>query len=402
MSDWLRDVFRDRPWWINALMVFCAYMAFVYVPWDLFVKPVAEDHEVWFGIAFTGWAAKVMAVPHWIVYAAGFHGFRRLRPWVRSWGAVYTGQIAFGMFVWSWVRVGGLLGFLAGGAVALPFVGLTWLLWNARDELSGARPRLRERYGEWALVTGASSGIGLAFARALAREGMSCVLTARREERLSELAAELEKDHQVSTRVVAADLGRPGGADALLEAVRDLEISVLVNNAGLGAAGRFDRVEGERLRELVHVNCLAPVALTHALLAGMRERGRGAVLFTGSIAGRQPLPLHGVYAASKAFDLFLGDALYVECRDAGVDVLVLEPGSTDTEFQSVAGEIAHGGASPVEVVRIALDALGAQPSVIPGWLDWLRANAAARLAPRRFVAYLARDVVAGQTPPERM
>jgi short-subunit dehydrogenase len=140
--------------------------------------------------------------------------------------------------------------------------------------------------------------------------------------------------------------------------------------------------------------------LTSRLLPGMRARRRGAVILTGSVAGRQPLPLHGVYSATKAFDLLLGESLFVEMRAEGVDVLVLEPGSTTTEFQQVAGEIQHPGESADEVVATALDALGRQPSVVSGWWNWIRANAASRLGPRPLVAYVARHVMEVQTPAE--
>jgi hypothetical protein len=262
------------------------------------------------------------------------------------------------------------------------------------------RASLRERYGEWAVVTGASAGIGAAFARALAREGVSVVLAARRAERLRELASELEKGSAVATRVVAVDLAAAEGPQQLAQAVADLEIGIAVNNAGFGLAGRFERQDAERLREMVQLNCLAPLLLTRELLPSMRERGRGAVIFTGSIAAKQPLPLHGVYAATKVFDGFLGEALWAEMRGSGVDVLVVEPGPTETEFQAVAGEIAHAGQSPDEVVAIALEALGRQPSIATRWLDWLRGNAGMRLMPRSLLALAAKDFIARQTPPE--
>jgi uncharacterized protein len=204
----------------------------------------------------------------------------------------------------------------------------------------------------------------------------------------------------VKSRVVAADLAEPAEVERLADAVSDLEIAVLVNNAGFGYAGRFDKQDPVRLRDMVQLNCVAPVLLTRRLLPGMLARGRGAIVFTGSVAGRQPLPLHGVYSATKAFDLLLGESLHVELRDAGIDVLVLEPGATATEFQAVAGETEHEGEPADQVVTQALQALGRQPSVISGWWNWLRANAAARLAPRSLTAFLARDVVARQTPPE--
>ncbi|MCZ6783943.1 MAG: SDR family oxidoreductase [Proteobacteria bacterium] len=398
MSDWLRHIFEGRPWWMNVLLAFCAYMAFFYMPWDLFWKPVAEDKEVWFGILFSGWGAKLVAIPHWFVYGAATYGFRRMRPWMCTWGAAYIAQISFGMLVWNINQLGGLTGVVVGVVTAAPFAGLAFVFWNAQEHFCADRVPLLERYGEWGLVTGASAGIGAEFARALARDGMSLVLVARREERLRELADQIEKEHSVATRVVAVDLAEADGADRVAEAVADLEISVLVNNAGFGYAGRFDKLELDRLRAQVQLNCLAPTVLTHRLLPGMRERGRGAVIFTGSVAGRQPLPLHGVYSASKAFALFLGEALWVELRGEGIDVLVLEPGSTETEFQAVAGEITHPGESAADVVDVAIDTLGHQPSVVSGWWNWLRANLVTRLLPRDLVASVAKDVIERQTP----
>ena len=165
-----------------------------------------------------------------------------------------------------------------------------------------------------------------------------------------------------------------------------------------GGVGRFDKLDADRLREMVNLNCLAPMLLTNQLVPALMARGRGAIVITGSVAGRQRLPLHGVYSATKAFDLMLGESLYVEMRELGIDVLVLEPGPTLTEFQEVAGEIAHEGQSAAEVVETALRALGRQPSVISGWMNWLRANAATRVGPRPMVAYGARAVMEVQTP----
>jgi short-subunit dehydrogenase len=400
MRDWLSLIFTGRPGWMNALMVFCAYMALVYVPWDFFVKPAAVDEEVWFGIVLHGGAAKATEPLHWAIYAAGAYGFLRMKRWMWPWASLYAGQVAIAMLLYPWIYVGGAGGFLMGVVSFVPFAFLTRALWRSQDLFAGPRPTLRDRYGDWALVTGASAGIGAEFARALARDGVSCVLTARREDRLADLARELEKTWSVHTRVVACDLATPEGLDALVAGVQDLEIGILVNNAGFGYAGRFDKLDEKRLFEMVQLNCTAPVVLTRRLLPGMLERARGAVVITGSVAGRQPLPLHGVYSATKAFDLLFGEALFVELRGQGIDVVVLEPGSTATEFQEVAGEIAHEGEPPQDVVRVALDALGRQPSVVSGWFNWLRANLAARLAPRGFVAHLARDVIEKQTPAE--
>lgn len=398
MGQWLRQRLQQRPWWMNVLMLFCAYMAAVYMPWDFFVKPVGRDAEAWFGFLLHGWWAKLTEPLHWAIYAAGAYGFWRMRSWMWPWAALYAAQVALGMFVWNVVYVGGARGWLGGLASFVPFVVIAVALWNAQDQFDRRRGSLRERYGEWALITGASAGIGAEFARALAREGLSCVLTARREDRLQKLASELQERYQVATRVVAADLADPAGCDRLIDGIKDLQIDVFINNAGFGYAGRFDKQDTARLRDMVQVNCVAPVVLTSRLLPGMRARGCGAMIVLGSIAGRQPLPRHALYAATKAFDLLFGEALWAELRGTGVDILVLEPGPTESEFREVAGETRGVGEPAANVVALAFERLGQQPSVISGWFNWLRANTV-RVAPRSTVALMAERVILEQTPP---
>jgi short-subunit dehydrogenase len=229
---------------------------------------------------------------------------------------------------------------------------------------------------------------------------MSVVLTARREDRLHTLAGELRAEFHVDTRVVAADLAAPDGADRLADAVADLPIAMLVNNAGFGLAGRFDKLPTDRLRAMVVVNCVVPVVLTSRILPGMVKRGRGAVIVVGSVAGRQPLPLHAVYSATKGFDLLFGEGLWGELRGTGVDAIVIEPGPTQTEFQAVAGEnVSNHGEPASNVVQATFDALGKQPSVVSGWFNFLRANAI-RLVPRSLTAIIAKKVVEKQTPIE--
>ena len=129
----LRAILAGRPWWMNALMLFSTYMAVIYVPWDLFVKPVAEDEEVWFGILLHGWAAKATEPLHWAIYAAGAWGFWKMRPWMWPWAAVYAGQVAIGMLVWTGLYgPGGAASWLAGLVVFVPFAYLTLALWRAR------------------------------------------------------------------------------------------------------------------------------------------------------------------------------------------------------------------------------------------------------------------------------
>jgi hypothetical protein len=133
MREWIQGQLERRPWWMNGMLLFCAYMALVHVPRDLFLKPVAMDQEVWFGIRFHGWAAKVLALPHWAVYAAGTVGFWSLARWMHPWAALYVLQMTIAVVVWPVLYKEGESRYLfaiLGGAV---FGYVTWVLWRARD-----------------------------------------------------------------------------------------------------------------------------------------------------------------------------------------------------------------------------------------------------------------------------
>jgi short-subunit dehydrogenase len=189
-----------------------------------------------------------------------------------------------------------------------------------------------------ALVTGASSGIGAELARELAQDGHDLVLCARTPAPMEHLAAELA-GLGARAQIVVADLSLPGAALSLAQEIasRGLAIDVLVNNAGLGAAGRFDRGDQTRIAEMLGVNIVALTELTRILLPGMVARGRGRVMLVGSIAGFQPGPQMAVYFATKAYVLSFGEAIAYELRNTGVTVTVLCPGATATEFFRVAG-----------------------------------------------------------------
>ncbi len=184
------------------------------------------------------------------------------------------------------------------------------------------------------LVTGASSGIGLEFAKLAAVERRPLVLVARRRDRLEALAEELRAAHGVEVRVEIADLGKPGEAAALCArlAAAGVEVGALVNNAGVGTFGRSDEIPVEDQLELLEVNVVALAELTARLLPAMVKRGRGEILNVGSVAGFTPGPYMATYFASKAFVLSYSLALADEMKPAGVTVTCLAPGPTPTEF----------------------------------------------------------------------
>jgi short-subunit dehydrogenase len=188
------------------------------------------------------------------------------------------------------------------------------------------------------LVTGASSGIGAEFARQLAARGHGVFLVARREDRLRELAAEIEREHGVRTELVACDLVDPATWTALPGQVaeRGLEVEVLVNNAGFSTLGDV-HANPDRQLGMIRVNCEALVALTTAFLPAMVHRGRGAVVNVASMAAFQPIPAQAVYAATKAFVLSFSESVHTEVRKEGVTVTALCPGPVATEFVEAAG-----------------------------------------------------------------
>jgi short-subunit dehydrogenase len=230
-----------------------------------------------------------------------------------------------------------------------------------------------------ALVTGASSGIGEQIARGLARRGHGVTLVARREDRLTALAEELAGAHDVRAEVIGADLGDSGSRDALAAKLDELglDVEVLVNNAGYGGFGAFAEQERERELGMIRLNVEALVDLEARYLAGMVERGRGAVINIASTASFQPIPDNATYAATKAFVLSHGEAVHEELRGSGVSITTVCPGPVKTEFAEVAG---IGGAekrtpsfvwlTPEEVAAAAIEgAEGGDRVVVPGLMN---------------------------------
>jgi uncharacterized protein len=247
--------------------------------------------------------------------------------------------------------------------------------------------------GQTALITGASSGIGAAYAREFAARGANLVLVARSEAAMQRLADELRGTHGRQVDVVPADLAEPGAADFVAERVAALgiEVDLLVNNAGFGMHGDFIGADAGRLTAQIQLNCVALVDLTRRFLPGMVARKRGAVVNVASTAAFQPLPHMAVYGATKAFVLSFSEALYAEAKPAGVKVLAICPGATETQFFDVAGEDAAVGKrrTPQQVVATTLSALEkGRPSRVDGMANALLA-VVTRWAPRRVVITMA-------------
>ncbi|HET7725559.1 MAG TPA: SDR family oxidoreductase [Propionibacteriaceae bacterium] len=189
----------------------------------------------------------------------------------------------------------------------------------------------------WALVTGASSGLGRGFATRLAADGMSLVLVSRSTVILHDLADELREAYGVEVEVVGADLADPVARDAVVKVIESRDIDLLVNNAGFATSGDFVDENPARITELVSLNCVALTVLARAAATRMVARGHGAIVNVASTAAFQPIPTMGTYAASKAYVLRLSLAMWDELRPKGVTVLALCPGATETEFWKVAG-----------------------------------------------------------------
>lgn len=246
---------------------------------------------------------------------------------------------------------------------------------------------LAATYGPWAVVTGASSGIGRAFARRLAADGVNVVLAARRVERLEELATELRRDHGVEARPVAADLSERSGVDAIDKAVADVDLAIVISNAGAAHPGAFLRTAVDGQLDMVRLNVTTPLELAHRLGERLVSRGGGALLFVGSTSTFAGVPMLSSYAASKAFVGAFAEGLFGEWRNKGVDVLVVHPGPTRTEMVEMDG--VDFGAMPMnwmeadQVVGKTLRALGHKPAVFPGAVNKVQRFVFTRLLPRR-------------------
>jgi hypothetical protein len=255
--------------------------------------------------------------------------------------------------------------------------------------------RFPDRYGAWALVAGASEGLGAAFARALAGRGMNLVLVARRKVLLESLAEECHREFDVEARCLVEDLAAQGFAERLGSAISGLEVGLAVYNAAYAPVGEFISMNPVDLSQVVDVNVRGPVELARTLLSSMVARKRGAFIFMSSFAGNQGTPRIATYAASKAFNRVLAEGLWHELKGRGVDVLACCAGAIRTPgyAASAAGKDAPGTLEPAFVAERALRALGRGPIVVPGGINKMAAWFMGRLVPRR----AAIGIMAGST-----
>ena len=236
----------------------------------------------------------------------------------------------------------------------------------------------------WAVVTGASSGLGALFAEKLAQRGLPLVLAGRDEARLTEVRQRVQRlAPGIDVELVVGDLGSQAGVEALVAVLNGRVIDVLVNNAGFGTYGRLPEVDADRDHELIAVNVDALVRLTHEVLPGMLARGHGRILNVASTIAFQPAPYQATYGASKAFVLSFSQALWAETRGSGVTVTALCPGPTRTGFvDALDADVSSTAiyrklASPEPVVAAGLRALDrGRPVVVPGLRNWVMATAA--------------------------
>jgi uncharacterized protein len=245
------------------------------------------------------------------------------------------------------------------------------------------RGRFSDRYGAWALVLGASEGLGAAFTRILADRGMNLVLVARRSDLLERLAEECSRRFGVETRCFADDLAAPGFAEKLYSAISELEVGLVVYNAAYAPVGEFIDVDPADLLQAIQVNVRGPVALLRLLVPPMAARKRGAVVLMSSLAGNQGTPRIATYAASKAFNRVLAEGLWHELKERGIDVIACCAGAIRTPgYARTAGRDAPGTLDAEYVAERAIRALGRGPVAVPGLVNQLAAWVLGRLMPR--------------------
>lgn len=258
------------------------------------------------------------------------------------------------------------------------------------------KKRLLHRYGSWALVTGASSGIGKELATRLASAGFQLVLTGRRLPLLEELAQSLQTAYGQQIKILSGDLSKPEAVEALLQQTADIPIGLAVLNAGFGTSGKFLQADLDQELNMLQLNCATVLNMAHHFARRFAKQGKGGLIFMSSMVGFQGVPNAAHYAATKAYVQTLGEALAIELKPQGVDVLCAAPGPVNSGFAERANMQMGAALSPADVGLPILKALGRKTTVLPGLLTKVLVYAL-RTAPRWAKIRIMAQVMGGFT-----
>ena len=226
-----------------------------------------------------------------------------------------------------------------------------------------------KKYGPYALVTGASDGIGKAMAHELAHRGLNVILVARNKTKLDDLSRDLETRYNISARVVAIDLSQPAASQALFEETKELDIGLLINAAGFGTSGTVLETRMEDELNMIDLNCRSVFELTKYFAEAFNQKKRGGIVLFSSLVAFQGVPNAANYAATKAYNQTLAEGLRKELQPFGIDVLACAPGPVSSGFAKRAGMVLGATVDPATVAKETLDALGRQTTVRPGLLS---------------------------------
>lgn len=257
--------------------------------------------------------------------------------------------------------------------------------------------KFSDKYGTWAVITGASSGIGVEFAKQIAALGINTVLVARRKARLEALAQELKLQYKIDTICIECDVSKDGFQQIILEGTKDLDVGLLVNNAGINCEGDFFRGDLSRNTQMIQVNMKAPFVLAYEFGKKFVEQKRGGIIFTSSISAFNAHPYLSHYAATKAYILSLAESMNYEFKDKNVDVIALCPGITKSEMtKGMKDNMMLMEAKPV--VESALQELGKSAYVVPGMVNKVQTFINSRMLSRIYARNLSAKILENVLP----
>jgi len=261
----------------------------------------------------------------------------------------------------------------------------------------------KSKYGEWALITGGTSGIGEEFAKQLAEQGLNIILVARRQTLLDEKAFSLKNKYSVEVKTIQADLTKNEDIRKVMDGADGLEVGLLIPCAGIENHGMITRISLEKELALIQLNITTAYTLSHHFASKMVERKRGGILFVSSMIGHMPNPYFANYAGSKAYILNLGMSLNGELKPHGIDVSVLSPGPTETPMLNGSDmnvkDLPMSVQKPDYVAKVGLDALGKKPVVIPGFKNNMMVSTT-NMMPNKVAIKMGADMIAKVLDPD--